>query len=67
MGDVNGDGQITILDALMMLQAINGYIPSLTDEQFKRADLNGNENLEAAEVFTILRYVNGEIGSVTMQ
>ena len=51
----------------MMLQAINGYIPSLTDEQFKCADLNGNENLEAAEVFTILRYVNGEIGSVTMQ
>ena len=65
MGDVNLDGQIDVLDALMVLQAINDRL-NLTAEQFARADLNGNGQLEAVEVLTILQYANGTIGSVKL-
>ena len=64
-GDVNGDGQINVLDALMVLQAINDRL-NLDAEQFARADLNGNKTLEAVEVLTILQYANGIIGSLTL-
>ena len=65
LGDVNGDGQINVLDALMVLQAINDRL-NLDAEQFTRADLNGNKTLEAVEVLTILQYANGIIGSLTL-
>ncbi len=65
LGDVNGDGQINVLDALMVLQAINDRL-NLDAEQFARADLNGNKTLEAVEVLTILKYANGIIGSLTL-
>ena len=65
LGDVNGDGQINVLDALMVLQAINDRL-NLDAEQFAHADLNGNKTLEAVEVLTILQYANGIIGSLTL-
>ena len=65
LGDVNGDGQINVLDALMVLQAINDRL-NLDAEQFARADLNGNKTLEAVEVLAILQYANGIIGSLTL-
>lgn len=63
LGDVNGDGMITTLDALMILQAINGRI-NLTAEQFLRADLDKNSTLEAWEALKILMYVSGKITSI---
>lgn len=65
LGDVNGDGQINVLDALMVLQASNDRL-NLDAEQFARADLDGNKTLEAVEVLTILQYANGIIGSLTL-
>lgn len=65
LGDVNGDGQINVLDALMVLQAINDRL-NLDAGQFASADLNGNKTLEAVEVLTILQYANGIIGSLTL-
>lgn len=65
LGDVNGDGQINVLDALMVLQASSDRL-NLDAEQFARADLNGNKTLEAVEVLTILQYANGIIGSLTL-
>lgn len=63
-GDVNGDGRITLLDALMLLQAVNDRL-NLDAEQFARADLDGSGALSAAEALKILQYVNGKIGSLT--
>lgn len=65
LGDVNGDGRINVLDALMVLKAINNRL-NLDTEQFARADLNGNGQLEAVEVLMILQYANGIIGSVKL-
>jgi subtilisin family serine protease len=57
-GDVNGDGIINVLDALLILQAINDKI-NLTSDEFMRADLNKNGQLEAFEALKILLYVTG--------
>ena len=64
-GDVNGDGKITNLDALMLLQAINDLL-NLNAEQFARADLNGDGVLTAAEALRILHYVSGKVGDLNM-
>lgn len=65
LGDVNGDGKITNLDAVMVLYAINDKV-NLTAEQFARADLNGDGTLQAAEALRILQYVSGVVGSLKM-
>ena len=63
LGDVDGNGRVTLLDALRVLRAINGKV-ILSEEEFKRADLDGNGTLTAAEALLILKYANGEIGSL---
>ncbi len=65
LGDVDGDGKITNLDAVMVLYAINDKL-NLTPEQFARADLNGDGELWAAEALRILQYVSGVVGSLKM-
>ena len=62
-GDVDGDGAITMLDALMILQAVNDLL-NLTEEQFMRADLNGDGELSAAEALRIMKYVNGSVTTI---
>ena len=63
LGDVDNDGAITLLDALMVLQGRNGLI-QLTSDQFDRGDLNGDGQLTAAEALKILMYANGQLGSL---
>ena len=65
LGDVNGDGMITNLDALILLQAINDLY-NMTSAEFARADLNGDGELAAVEAMRILQYVSGKVGSVAM-
>ena len=63
-GDVDGDGTISVKDALMLLQAANDQL-NLTDEQFRRADINKDGTLSASEALRILQYVSGKITSIT--
>ena len=65
LGDVDGDGMITNLDALLVLYTINDKY-NMTTEEFARADLNGDGELWAAEALRILQYVSGVVGSVKM-
>ena len=65
LGDVDGDGVITNLDALLVLYTINDKY-NMTAEEFARADLNGDGELWAAEALRILQYVSGVVGSVKM-
>ena len=64
LGDVDGDGKISPLDALLLLQHINDLV-NLNAEQFERADLNGDGRLTASEALRILQYVSGAIGSLS--
>ncbi|MBQ9480864.1 MAG: S8 family serine peptidase [Clostridia bacterium] len=63
LGDVDGDGIITTKDALMVLYASNDKL-NLSEEQFLRADLNGDGELSAVEVLRILMYVNGSVTTI---
>ena len=66
LGDVNGDGKINALDALLILQARNDLI-NLNAEQFARADLDGDGELSAKEALRILQYASGAAGSLDMR
>ncbi len=64
-GDVDGNGNVTTKDALMLMQCLNGDL-LLSDDAFKRADLNGDGQLSSAEALRILQYVNGKITTLDM-
>ena len=57
-GDVNGDGQVTVVDAVLALRAAVG-LESLTSEQARAGDGNGNGSLEVSDVVLILRRAVG--------
>lgn len=65
LGDVDGDGIVTVKDALMLMQCLNGD-RILTDDAFRRADLNGDGQLSAAEALRILQYINGKLPTLAM-
>jgi hypothetical protein len=49
----------------MLMQCLNGDL-ILTDDAFKRADLNGDGVMSAAEALRILQYVNGKVTTLEM-
>jgi len=59
-GDVDGDGMITVKDALMVLKSINGDL-TLTTDQKTRGDVDNDGTLTAADALAILQYANGTI------
>lgn len=62
LGDVSGDGEITIFDAALLLQYIVGLI-ELTPQQRELADVSRNGRITAYDVALILQYVVGNIKS----
>ncbi len=59
-GDVNGDGQVDLIDARMVMQHYNGEL-SLDGGQLKSADANGDGKVNLMDVKLIMQYYNGEI------
>ena len=62
LGDVNGDGSITIVDALYTCRAVNKSI-TLTDTQKVAADVNKDGSVTIVDALYICRYVNKSITS----
>lgn len=58
IGDVNGDGQITVSDARTALRSAVG-LDTLTPEQKTVADANGDNNITTADARLILRAAVG--------
>lgn len=56
LGDVNLDGSVNSLDALLVLQVSVGKCPNL-DLVKQTTDINGNQTTEAADALEILRYI----------
>lgn len=59
MGDVNGDGRLDVVDALMILQADAGKT-TLTPEQAKLADIDGSGTVDVLDALRLLRYISGK-------
>jgi len=62
LGDVNNDGNISPVDALMALQATSGEL-TLTDSQKNVADVNKDGVISSADALDILQYASGKITS----
>ena len=60
LGDINGDGDITLRDAALLVQYVNGII-ELTDNQKAAADLNGDGDITLRDAALLVQYVNGII------
>ncbi len=56
LGDMNGDGAITAIDALLALKAVT----TSTDEQFRIGNVNGDDVLDVNDVLLILKAAAGE-------
>jgi len=56
MGDVNGDGKISTLDAVLIQRYILEY-EQLTEQQLACADLNSDGRISVADVVLVLRAV----------
>lgn len=59
-GDVNGDGEVTNIDASMVYSAYNGKI-QLTQAQQAAADVNGDGSVDNIDAAMIYSYYNGKI------
>jgi hypothetical protein len=58
VGDVNGDGEISVLDAMVLSQYITGY----TDEVNELvADVDGNGEIDVRDAMRIAQYITGDI------
>ncbi len=62
MGDVNGDGKVNVLDAVMVLRH-DANIIKLDDSQLKAADVNDDGKVDVLDAVMILRYEAGIIKS----
>ncbi|MCL2018738.1 MAG: dockerin type I domain-containing protein, partial [Oscillospiraceae bacterium] len=62
-GDVNGDGQITALDALLVLKHVSGK-EILTGAALEAADINNDGKVDANDALTILKFVVGMFDEV---
>ncbi len=57
-GDVNGDGEVQVTDALMALRGAIGVV-ELTDEEIFAADMDGDELINVVDALTIMRIALG--------
>lgn len=67
-GDINNDGKVNLLDAIMILQHYNGVRDLSTEEgknevgsEYERADVNGSGTVTLVDALLIMKYYNGEI------
>ena len=61
-GDVNGDGEVTVTDALMVLQHSVGKI-TLDETVLKNADVDGEEGITVTDALAILQ---ASVGKITL-
>ena len=58
IGDVNGDGSVTVLDATTLQKYISGLV-SLSNEQLALADTSGDGSITVLDATAIQKYIAG--------
>ena len=56
-GDVNGDGAVTIYDAILIMQYVNGWSTGPFD--MLAADVDGDGEITLFDAILIMQYING--------
>ena len=62
-GDINGDGDITSADAVLLSRYLAALI-AFTDEQLTAADINGDGDITSADAVMLSRFLAGLIRSL---
>ena len=62
LGDINGDGRVTNVDAALVYAAYNGTT-ELTNAQLALADVNGDGKVTNVDAAMIYAYYNGTLDS----
>lgn len=62
-GDINGDGEINILDASALVQHINEIV-LLDAEKLEAADINGDGTVDIMDASKLVQYINEIISSL---
>jgi hypothetical protein len=62
LGDVNGDGQINLVDAVMVIRYCNNAKVFSSVEE-KAADVNKDDKVTSLDALRIMQYYNGEVKS----
>ena len=62
-GDVNGDGDITMTDALRIVRYLRGSV-NITADQLAAADVNGDGDITMTDALRLVRYLRGSISSL---
>ena len=57
-GDVDGDGKITTIDALIAFQIAGGNLPTATAAQKQAADMDGDGDVDMIDVAVLFNKVN---------
>lgn len=57
VGDINGDGEITLKDATLLLQHVN-KVATVENSQLAAADINGDGEITLKDATLLLQYVN---------
>ena len=63
LGDVNGDGNISVLDATLIQKYIAGLVTSFSDTQKAAADVNNDGSVSIVDATLIQKYIAGLISS----
>ncbi len=58
-GDVNGDGEVKVSDAMLVFNSVAGK-RNLSDEEVKRADVNGDGKVNIADAMGIYNIILGK-------
>ncbi len=61
-GDVDGDGEVTVADVILVLQNIAG-LTSFNAQQLQAADVNLDGQINVGDAILMLRYIVGLIPS----
>ncbi|MBR0156677.1 MAG: hypothetical protein IJM20_04055 [Clostridia bacterium] len=61
LGDINGDGEVTVADAILALRCAMGIL-ELTPEQIEAGDMNESGAIEVSDAIIILRTAMGLLG-----
>ena len=66
IGDVDGDGEVDVSDALLLMRCVMG-LEELDDEQLAQADVDGDGEVTMTDCLLIQRYAMGIIGSFPVE
>ena len=62
-GDINGDGNVNLVDLMMCLNHVSGE-ETLTDSAFIAADINGDGEVNLTDLMRLLNFLSGESGEL---